>query len=58
MKDFYKWADDKWVVTMAVLILSGMTLVMKPSAFNFDLIVGGLFGMVVGKALERLEETK
>ena len=53
MKDFYKWADDKWQITLAVLILSGLTLWLSPTSFNFDLVVGGMFGMVVGYAMNK-----
>lgn len=58
MKDFYRWADDKWQITLAVLALSALTLWLCPTKFNFDLVVGGMFGMVVGYAINKVEGAK
>ena len=58
MKDFYKWADDKWQATLAVLILSALALWLRPESFNFDLVAGGIYGMVVGYAINKVEGMK
>ncbi len=51
MPDFYEWCDDKVQVIAAVLLVTGLAMVIIPEQVNLDIVYGGLFGLAAGMRL-------
>lgn len=53
MSKFYEWCDDKLQVIGAVLIITGLAMVIIPEQVNLDIVYGGLFGLAAGIGIGR-----
>lgn len=53
MDRFYEWCDDKVQVIGAVLIITGLAMVIIPDKIDLNTVYAGLFGLAAGMGIAR-----